>query len=177
MIRFISPFLIIQCLNFIEGLGEIDIITTQCNGTSYEEYLKGNLGEATIVPSHMINEDAVYKNRIVDVADSINNETRFVILGRKLNEEDPEGVNWKTSFVVSSNTDRPGLLCNILNEFSQRDINVLSNISRPQKNGLGNYNFFIDIEGCYKRDDKVREAVELIMKSYNIKILGSYYRL
>ena len=166
-----------QCLNFLEGLGEVDIITTQSNGTSYEEYLKGNMGEAAIVPSHMVDENAVHENMIVDVADSIHNETRFVILGKNLNVEESEGVNWKTSFVVSSDTDRPGLLCNILNEFSQRDINMLSIISRPQKNGLGNYNFFIDIEGCYKRDDKVREAVELIMKNYSIKILGSYCRL
>ena len=57
-----------------------------------------------------------------------------------------DGAPWKTLLVVHDDSDRPGLLVDILNIFSADGINLKSIISRPTKKGLGNYNFFIDGE-------------------------------
>ncbi|MEM9687207.1 MAG: prephenate dehydratase domain-containing protein, partial [Bacteroidota bacterium] len=166
-----------QCLNFIEHLGEIDIVTTPSNGASYSAYMEDGSCDAVIIPSHSIDAQTMYNYRTDHVADSTDNETRFVILSTHLNQEEQEWTPWRTSFVVSNDKDRPGLLSDILNVFSVRGINLLSIISRPKKNGLGNYNFFIDIEGCYQKSSIVKEAVQVIMKDYDIKILGSYYKV
>lgn len=164
-----------QCLNFIEGLGNIDIVTTPSNGTSYNEFLNNDACDAVIIPSHILDDRADYQQKIEHVADTLENETRFVILSTKLNENEIAKTQWRSSFVVQNDKDRPGLLSDILNIFAEKNINLKSIISRPRKNGLGNYNFFIDVEGCWQRDSIVKIAVETIMKDYNIKILGSYY--
>lgn len=132
-----------QCINFIEGLGAVDIITTQSNGVSHEAFLKGKIGEAAIIPSHLLSDQTLVQCMKEDVADSVNNETRFVILSSKASTDQNPNVSWRTSFVVSSDSDRPGLLCDILSEFSKRNINLLSIISRPTKSGVGNYNFLL----------------------------------
>ncbi|QUH28571.1 prephenate dehydratase [Vallitalea guaymasensis] len=166
-----------QCIDLIEKLGEIEIITTASNSTSYEKALNGDRNEAAIIPSHMLDKNEVFDLVVEDIADSIDNETRFIILSKELNDEDIVSVDWNTLFVVSNDVDRPGLLCEILNIFSDRGINLRSIISRPRKTGLGNYNFFIDVDGCYQRDEAVKDAVIKVTEGFDIKILGSYYRV
>ena len=45
--------------------------------------------------------------------------------------------------------------------------------SRPTKEKLGNYYFFIDVEGNVK-DEKLSLCLNIIKKTCNLKILGSY---
>lgn len=166
-----------QCLNFLESMGEIEIVTTASNSISYHNILEGNKNEAAIVPNHTLMDNTDFGLVVKDIADSLENETRFIILSKKLNDEDVMDVDWKTLFVVSDDLDRPGLLCDILTVFSEKGINLRSIISRPKKTGLGSYNFFIEVDGCYQRDHDVRQAIMKVMEGFNIKILGSYYRV
>ncbi len=166
-----------QCLDFLEQFRDRDIITTASNSQSYEEVIKGEDGVGAIIPIHMLSNRHDFKTVIEDITDSMDNETRFIIVSQQLNEEVVAKRPWKTFFVVSDDLDRPGLLCDILNTFSKEKINLKSIISRPTKTGLGNYNFFIDIDGCYQKDEQVRVAIAHLYDKYNIKILGSYYRV
>ena len=59
-------------------------------------------------------------------------------------------------------------------EFSQRQINLARIESRPQRRQLGQYLFFIDVEGR-ETDADVAEALEgLRLKAGSVRVLGSY---
>jgi prephenate dehydratase len=82
----------------------------------------------------------------------------------------------KTSIVFYTARDRPGILYEILGEFAERKINLTKIESRPSKKALGDYLFFVDLEG-HREDDIVKEAFEGVRKkTAMLKILGSYPR-
>jgi prephenate dehydratase len=166
-----------QCLDFLENFTEDQIITTQSNSASYQMLIEGKKTDGAIVPMHFLHQEQSFALEMDDVADSVENETRFIVLSTELNDELSASQDWKTLLVIHDDQDRPGLLVDILNVFAKEKINLVSIISRPTKKGLGNYNFFIDVEGCYQRNKKVREAVLQVMNEFNVVVLGSYYRV
>ncbi len=169
-----------QCLNFMENFSSECIVTTPSNSVSYKMIVDGEEGDGAIVPMHFLNQAQTFPLAIDNVADSMDNETRFLVLATSLNnklDEIGENKKWKTSIVIRDDQDRPGLLADILNLFAQENINLVSIMSRPTKKGLGTYNFFIDVEGCYQRNEKVKKVVGNAMKKYNVIVLGSYYRV
>lgn len=171
-----------QCLDFIEKTENKRIVTTSSNSESYEKCKNGKAYDSAIIPVHMLTDDIRQRYPLIieDVTDSKENETRFLILSQNLMQKEKNNDSqkkWKTLLVIHNDNDRPGLLVDILHRFAEENINLLSIISRPTKKGLGSYNFFIDIEGCYQRDGKVREIVEKVMGIYSIQVLGSYYRV
>ena len=89
---------------------------------------------------------------------------------------EPEGEgSWKTSLVFSElGEDHPGALVDALLEFSQRQINLTRIESRPLRQGLGRYMFFIDLEGRAS-EPPVADAIEgLRGKAESVRLLGSY---
>ncbi len=108
-----------------------------------------------------------------DIQDVENNVTRFVVAGRKM----PKATGRdKTSLVIYLQQDRPGALFSILKEFASRKINLTRIESRPSRRGLGDYYFYIDLEG-HVSDEKVREALAGIeAEAAMVKVLGSYPR-
>ncbi len=108
-----------------------------------------------------------------EIEDHPENSSRFVVLGRSLQE--PTGSD-KTSVVCFIEKDRPGSLLAILHEFSDRDINLVKLESRPTKQRLGEYCFFIDMEG-HAAVPPVSQALEsLRTKIMEVRVLGSYPR-
>jgi len=89
---------------------------------------------------------------------------------------EPEGEGlWKTSLIFSElGEDHPGALVDALLEFSQRQINLTRIESRPLRQGLGRYMFFIDLEGRAS-EPPVADAIEgLRAKAESVRLLGSY---
>jgi prephenate dehydratase len=108
-----------------------------------------------------------------DVTDHPEAETRFVVVGK--DHAAPSGRD-KTSLVVFIAVDRPGALLEILKEFAARDINLTKLESRPTKRVLGEYCFFIDLEG-HMDDAIVTEAIAALEPMVaKTKSLGSYPR-
>ena len=108
-----------------------------------------------------------------DIEDSVENRTRFVFLAR---EEAPQKLStgYKTSIVCGIAEDQPGSLLLILSEFAHRFVNLTKVESRPSKQGLGSYIFFIDFEGR-RGDPPVAQALKcLTCKLAWMKVLGSY---
>ncbi|MFM8972165.1 MAG: prephenate dehydratase [Actinomycetota bacterium] len=106
-----------------------------------------------------------------DIEDHPENETRFVVVGRGVPA--PTGHD-KTSIMCQQRHDRPGSLLSILQEFSARAINLTKLESRPTKQGLGDYCFFIDAEG-HIADEIVADALRnLAARVAEVKFLGSY---
>jgi prephenate dehydratase len=120
----------------------------------------------------------VLRSNVEDVAE---NETRFVWLARAdgsagARDEDVAAVGASKTAVVfwGVGSDSPGWLVQCLNEFATRQVNLTRIESRPRKQGLGRYMFFLDLEG---RDsdphvgaalDALREHVEVL------RVLGSF---
>ena len=108
-----------------------------------------------------------------NVQDSDQNVTRFVVVGLKGPE--PTGKD-KTSLAIYLERAEPGALWKVLGEFAKRRINLTKIESRPSKRGLGDYYFFIDLEG-HVSDPFVQEAIARIReRAAMTKVLGSYPR-
>ena len=106
------------------------------------------------------------------IQDKDNNLTRFVVISK---EDSPRTGSDKTSIVFSTE-DRPGSLYRILDIFNLWDINMTRIESRPEKNELGRYIFFVDIEG-HREDEDVRDALAMVRRKTSFyKFLGSYPR-
>ena len=108
------------------------------------------------------------------VEDSADNVTRFIWLAAKGVVPSGEGA-WKTSLCFSElGADHPGALVEALTEFSGREVNLSRIESRPLRQELGRYMFFIDIEGAADEDDVAAAIAALRGKAENVRVLGSY---
>lgn len=104
--------------------------------------------------------------------DRSDNRTRFVVIGKKPNMN-VTGHD-KTSIVFSTE-HVPGSLYRAIGLLGDEKINMLKIESRPVKNELGKYIFFIDIEGNTD-DAKIYFALDKVRKnSLFFKYLGSYH--
>ncbi len=108
------------------------------------------------------------------VEDSADNVTRFIWIAPAGVEPRGEG-RWKTSLWFSElGADHPGALVEALTEFSSRAVNLTRIESRPLRQQLGRYGFFIDLEGAVA-DESVAGAIGALRdKAENVRVLGSY---
>ncbi len=142
------------------------------------EIVKGKLGKA-MIGSKRISELYGLDILAEDIQDMSNNYTRFFVIANKLDVKDefPDmDKEYKTSIICAPEVNEAGVLYNILNEFKREDINLTRIESRPTKRQLGEYVFYIDMDG-HQKNRHVRVALEGIeKKSVFFKILGSYVK-
>ena len=104
------------------------------------------------------------------IEDNTNNYTRFLIFSKEKNDKTE---NSKTSIIFSVKHEA-GTLYQIINEFYQQKINLTKIESRPNKNTLGEYNFYVDFEG-HQDDSSIKDMLQKLRdNSTFLKILGSY---
>jgi prephenate dehydratase len=114
-----------------------------------------------------------------DVDDAAGNETRFVWLARRdaaaADAVPPAHGPWKTAVVFwGVGAEAPGWLVRCLSEFAFRGVNLTRIESRPRKQGLGRYMFFIDLEGRAEVG-AVAEALEALRAHVeHLRVLGSF---
>ena len=109
-----------------------------------------------------------------DVEDAPGRETRFVWIAR--GAPDPaSGSAWKTALLFwEPDDDRPGWLVRCLAEFADRDVNLTRIESRPRREGLGSYMFFVDLDG-HAGAPAVAEAIEALrVHAAAVRVLGSF---
>jgi prephenate dehydratase len=163
-----------QCSKFLEQFASTQIVITESNGASFEQVKKGILGEGAVIPKHILKTEDEFPLIVKNVADSEDNETRFIVISKDPVLYEP-GKRYKTSIaIITNDADKPGILSEILNEFSRNEINLTAIISRPTKRMLGKYHFFIDKEGHYPQTETVKQTIDRISENYTIVILGSY---
>jgi len=172
-ILYLHPQTYEQCQLFIrKSLPKAEIIQTSSNGKSAEIIAKlKDKAKAAIIPK--IAAD-IYKLKILkrNVQDSRFNITRFFVIAK---EDSEKTGNDKTSIAIYPHTDKPGTLYDILGEFAKRKINLTKIESRPSKEKLGDYVFFIDFDG-HRSDKSVAEALKKLEETTLVKLLGSYPR-
>jgi prephenate dehydratase len=109
-----------------------------------------------------------------NVEDHPDNETRFVWLARAGSE--PSGARpTKTALVFwGAGSSGPGWLVRCLSEFAERGVNLTRIESRPLRQRLGEYMFFLDLDGA-AGDPPVAAAVAGLRSHADVvRVLGSF---
>jgi prephenate dehydratase len=109
-----------------------------------------------------------------DVEDDPGSETRFVWIARAGTEPDP-GDRFKTALVFwGAGSSGPGWLVRCLSEFAERDVNLTRIESRPRRQRLGEYMFFLDLDGATD-DLPVASAIDGLRANADVvRVLGSF---
>lgn len=132
---------------------------------------KERAGSAAIAGS---NAAEIYEVPILnaDIEDEPDNTTRFVVIGK---HQSPPSGDDRTSLMLFAH-NRAGSLYHLLKPLAERNISMSNIESRPSRQGVWEYVFFIDVDG-HKDDPVVAEAIrEIEQESAMIKLLGSYPR-
>ena len=185
-----------HCLLARQGGSEEDVEVIYSHPQSLgqcREYLQRRFPNASLMPS-LSNSSAVgdmlkserralaiagkraarfFGARILEeeIEDNRSNATRFIVMAAE--DGAPTG-NDKTSICFNFDADRPGSLVSVLQEFSNRGINLNKIESRPTRRSLGRYFFLADVDG-HKVDESVSDALDVIAgKVSMLKVLGSY---
>jgi prephenate dehydratase len=115
------------------------------------------------------------------IQDREDNETRFVWLARADSPSGapplrrPTGEGSKTSLVFwGPGADHPGWLVLCLGEFARREINLTKIESRPMRERLGHYMFFVDLEGSPALEIVSEALAGLRAVCEHVRVLGSY---
>lgn len=108
-----------------------------------------------------------------DIGDRKDAVTRFVVVTRPGPIPAPTGAD-KTTIVAALRSDRAGALLEVLEQFSSRGINMSRIESRPTGDGLGLYQFSIDLLG-HIHEARMAEALQGVHRaSLTLSFLGSY---
>lgn len=118
----------------------------------------------------------LYGCKILDssIEDNLGNQTAFALIGRMGSASELKSDSYKTTVALFLRTDRAGTLNMILSEFAYAEINLSMVQSRPLKQQLGDYMFFIEFE---KKDTDPAAQTALAclrLKLREVKVLGSY---
>ena len=107
-----------------------------------------------------------------NIEDEPDNTTRFLVVGKRAT---PASGSDKTSLLIYTH-NKPGALYAILEPFARNGISMSRIESRPSRQGMWTYVFFVDIEG-HVEDANVGQALtELEQTASSVKVLGSYPR-
>lgn len=169
------PQALAQCQKWLENyLPQVQLIPTRST-TEGIQLLKDNLTAAAIASPRAAE---LYQVPLLkpDIKDSPDNSTRFWIVSSSdrslsINQSD-RGSHLSLAFSLPKNA--PGALVKALEIFAKREINLSKIESRPTKRSLGEYIFFIDLEGN-SQDPPIKEALtELSSCTEVLKIFGNY---
>lgn len=162
-----------ECIDFLTIQNNFNLIITESNMESLNKLLDKDESYAAIIPMHKARE---YNFNIckTNIMDSDTNYTRFVAVTKK--DDTNLGDDIKCSLCIFMNEDYPGILFDALKLFNLYKINLNAIISRPTKEALGKYNFYIEISSKKDHLNDICKCIdELNMdQRYEIKNLGIY---
>ena len=157
-----------QCRTYLnEKFADVEKIPV--SSTSYAASLAQKESDTACICNEICKD--LYGLEIVsdNIQDIKDNKTRFIVLSKSKNSRETK----KTSIVFSTK-DEPGALYKILGMFSIAEINLTKIESRPAKTKLGDYIFFVDLEGDEKNEKIKLTLANIANYCDEFRILGSY---
>jgi len=158
-----------QCRKFIEqhNMKTIPAYDTAGSVKIVKELNKKNCASiASKAAATIYNMPIISEN----IANNLNNYTRFLVLSK---EKSPETGNDKTSIIFSIKHE-PGSLHKIIENFHKNNVNLTKIESRPTKENMWEYNFYVDFEG-HQKNAQISEMLDKIkQETLFMKVLGSY---
>ncbi len=98
------------------------------------------------------------------IEDEPGNQTRFIVISKPIRAKP---LDWVIAS-VTPDTDRPGLLYDILSIIKDHHINIQQIESRPNRNKLGSYIFYLRLE--IKGDDTRFDTIAQQAAKINVTI-------
>jgi len=166
------PQALSQCSDFLEvfrskGYGVEDAnSTSEAMKIASEDERYAAIG-ASVAAGHF--GLSVIKKGIENNQDNV---TSFVLISKNQNEY-VEGDNVRTSMMVVPDRDKPGLLFEILSTFKLKNINLTKTVSIPSGKKIGEYLFFIEVDGNVN-DEGVKSALDFLKTMHPVEVFGSY---
>ena len=153
-----------------QSLPEAEFVPASSNSAAAEAVMRGEM-DAAAAPSRA--EELFGLESIArDIADFPNAKTRFILVG--LPGKPPARTGHDRTSVFFSLPNKPGSLVGALQDFSQRGVDLSRIESRPTRDVLGNYRFFVDLIG-HIEDQAVAEALRALkMRAEDLLFLGSW---
>jgi prephenate dehydratase len=110
------------------------------------------------------------------IADTKQNVTRFVLVAPAGSQplQEPALPHLTALTFSDLGEDRPGALTAALAAFSDRDVNLTRIESRPLREGLGRYMFFMDLEGSVDEPAVAESLAALREIARQVRVLGSF---
>lgn len=174
------PQAIAQSGDFLaEKFGKAKIVYTDSTAAAAKKALESKNRAA--VGSIRLAE--IYDLKIIEknLQGDLPNSTRFVLAAKKGKDfsdnnhlgESAES-DFKTSIICAPEVNEAGILYKMLGKFAEENIDLTRIESRPSRQQLGEYIFYIDLKGCIS-DKKLNSALKKVekMSSY-FRLLGSY---
>lgn len=110
-----------------------------------------------------------------NINSSRNNTTRFAVFSKNLNKEKTATKMGKHFILVFTVLNEAGALAKTLNIIGAHGFNMRTLRSRPMKELIWNYYFFVELEGDINSLDGQDMLVELKSVCDRLKIVGTYY--
>ncbi len=166
------PQALAQCDVYLRDLN-VEVVATYDTAGSAKMVREENLiGVAAIAGAGAaeLYELAILAQSIQTIKD---NYTRFIVLGR---EPAPRRTGEAKTMLVMATAHQPGSLHKCLGVLAANQINLLKLESRPSRQRIWEYVFYLDFEG--HRDDSAVSTALADLASYTTfcKVLGSFAR-
>lgn len=159
-----------QCKGYLESnYPDVELIDASSTSKAAEMASKDQSGAAIAseVAAEKFNLDILASR----IEDDPNNRTRFLIIGKN-NENRITGKD--KTMVMFSTAHKPGSLYSALRCFAENNINLTMIQSRPSREVLWEFVFFVEFQG-HEREEKVKEALNSLREIvWSYRILGSY---
>jgi len=163
------PHAIAQCRTVIAELGLTVELTSSTSQAAADVAARDDACAALCSAQAMLDHGLVSLRSAVE--DSTGAITRMALLGTSLAA--PTGRD-TTVAVLTPDTNRTGILADVMQCFAERDVALSRISSRPLKSRLGTYCFIVAAAG-HLADDVVSDALEAVGRlGVVIKVLGSY---
>ena len=167
----------LQCEKFINSkLKHADIVETFSTAQSARYLDKLDITKSAII-SDFLSKTTKVPVIAECIQESRDNKTRFFLLSKKTAAEPyMKDKEYKTALVViPKSANRPGVLYGLLGSLAKRKLNLTNIVSRPLRGKMGDYLFFMELEG-HAKDPVVEEALQEIKKTNTVKVFGSYIK-
>ena len=109
------------------------------------------------------------------------NATRFVLAAKKNKDFGTNNhlgraaaSDFKTSIICAPEVNEAGVLYRMLGKFAKEKIDLTRIESRPSRQRLGEYIFYIDLKGCSSNQHLSSALAEIKEMSSYFRLLGSY---
>lgn len=161
-----------QCHNFLQKNYPLAKIIPVDSTAKAAEIVAGGAENYAAIATNVAAKLYNLEIKASDIEDMNTNCTRFVVLHK--DKQEVLGTKVATAIVCQLKGDNAGALCEILQEFAKRNVNLTKIESRPARTGLGEYIFFLNIEGSVLTENIKETLTAVAEKCLWVKNLGSF---
>jgi len=160
-----------QCTDFLESYRKKGIQVEEVASTSKAMEIASKDKSYAAIGSTLAAKEFNLNIFKTSIEDNHDNLTSFILISNK--ENTLTKANSRSAILIHPLKDRPGLLYEILAIFKIKDINLTKIESIPSGKKIGDYLFFMEIEGNLN-DERIISALNFLRSIHEVYPFGSY---